>query len=154
MPVSQHDEPVPPFPAQHQEKPGREAELEPRPRYRAPMYRPAGKLAGSAAIVTGGDSGIGRAVAVLFAREGADVALIYLPEEEEDGAETRGAIEEAGRRALLLPGDVRDPEFCRQAVSKAVAVFGRLDLLVNNAAYQQHQADLEQVTAEQWDRTF
>lgn len=104
--------------------------------------------------MTGGDSGIGRAVAVLFAREGADVAIVYLPEEQSDAEETQRAIEREGRRALLIPGDVRDADFCRRAVEQTVSFFGHLDLLVNNAAFQQHQKGLEDVTEEQWDRTF
>ncbi|MDQ3803581.1 MAG: SDR family oxidoreductase [Acidobacteriota bacterium] len=142
------------MPAQHQAKPGVEAELKPRPEYKAPLYRGADKLKGKAALVTGGDSGIGRAVAVLFAREGADVAVVYLEEEQRDAEETRRAVEREGRRALLLPGDVRDPLFCRDAVEQTVEEFGRLDILVNNAAFQQHQKSLEDVTLEQWDRTF
>ncbi|HWS54492.1 MAG TPA: SDR family oxidoreductase [Pyrinomonadaceae bacterium] len=148
------NQPKSPMPAQHQEKPGIEAELRPRPEYQAPLYRGADKLKDKAALVTGGDSGIGRAVAVLFAREGADVAIVYLEEEQQDAEETRRAVEKEGRRALLLPGDVRDPLFCRDAVEQTVAEFGRLDILVNNAAFQQHQKSLEDVTLEQWDRTF
>ncbi|HYN84400.1 MAG TPA: SDR family oxidoreductase [Pyrinomonadaceae bacterium] len=147
-------EPKSPFPAQHQEKPGLESELEPRPRYEAPLYRGSGKLEGRAAVVTGGDSGIGRAVSVLFAREGADVAIVYLEEEQSDAEETRRAVEAEGRRCVLLPGDVRDAEFCRRAVGRAVAEFGKLDILVNNAAFQQHQKTLEDVSEEQWDTTF
>jgi NAD(P)-dependent dehydrogenase (short-subunit alcohol dehydrogenase family) len=128
--------------------------MKPRPEYEAPLYRGSGKLEGKAAIITGGDSGIGRAVAVLFAREGADVAIIYLPEEQSDAEETRGAVEAEGRRALLIPGDVRDSEFCRGAVERTSEEFGRLDVLVNNAAFQQHQKKLEDVSEEQWDRTF
>ncbi|MDQ3908343.1 MAG: SDR family oxidoreductase [Acidobacteriota bacterium] len=142
------------MPAQHQEKPGLESKLTPRPEYEAPLYRGAGKLEGKAALVTGGDSGIGRAVAVLFAREGADVAIVYLEEEQSDAEETRRAVEREGRRALLIPGDVRDAEFCRDAVERAVREFGKLDVLVNNAAFQQHQKSLEDVSEEQWDRTF
>ena len=150
----QQQEPQSPFPAQHQPKPGLEAELTPAPRYQAPLYQGANKLRDRAAIVTGGDSGIGRAVAVLFAREGADVAIIYLPEEQRDAEETRRAIEAEGRRALLLPGDVKDASFCREAVEQTVREFGRLDVLVNNAAFQQHQKSLEEITEEQWDKTF
>jgi NAD(P)-dependent dehydrogenase (short-subunit alcohol dehydrogenase family) len=147
-------QPRPPFPKQHQEKPGLESVITPKPEYQAPLYKAAGKLQGLVALVTGGDSGIGRAVAGLYAREGADVAVVYLPEEQTDADETRRAIEGAGRRALLLAGDVTDAGFCRDAVERTVRELGRLDILVNNAAYQQHQATLEDVSDEQWDRTF
>jgi NAD(P)-dependent dehydrogenase (short-subunit alcohol dehydrogenase family) len=146
--------PKPPFPAQHQPKPGLEAGLDPKPSYEAPNYRGAGKLEGKAALITGGDSGIGRAVAVLYAREGADVAIIYLRAEQRDAEETRAAVENEGRRALLLPGDVSDPRFCQAAVARLVEEFGRLDILVNNAAFQQHQEKIEDLSEEQWDRTF
>ncbi len=147
-------EPESPMPAQHVEKPGLEAELELKPRYEAPHYRGSSKLNNRAALITGGDSGIGRAVAVLFAREGADVGLIYLPEEQTDAEETREAVEREGRRALLIPGDVRDAAFCREAVERTIEEFGKLDILVNNAAFQQHQKTLEDVSDEQFDRTF
>ena len=150
----QRNQPKPPFPPQPIEPPGLEAKMDPAPRYEAPQYRAAGKLRGLAALITGGDSGIGRSVAVLFAREGADVALVYLPEEQPDAEETRRAVEQADHRALLIAGDVRDPAFCRQAVERTVKEFGRLDVLVNNAAFQQHQAGLDDISEEQWDRTF
>jgi len=145
--------PEPPFPAQHQPKPGSEAKLDPPPLYDAPFYKGSGKLEGMAAIITGGDSGIGRSVAVLFAREGADVAIVYLGDERADADVTARAIEKEGRRALLIPGDVRDQSFCKAAVAKAVNAFGRLDILVNNAAFQVHSifADL---TAEHFDQTL
>ena len=146
-------QPESPLPRQHQEKPGRESELEPRPKYEAPEYRGSGKLEGMAALVTGGDSGIGRAVAVLFAREGADVAIVYLSEDD-DAEETRRAVEAEGQRALLIPGDVTHSDFCREAVESTVQEFGRLDILVNNAAFQEHAASLEDITDEQLDRTF
>jgi NAD(P)-dependent dehydrogenase (short-subunit alcohol dehydrogenase family) len=148
------EEPESPMPAQHVEKPGLEAELALKPRYEAPHYKGSGKLQDRAALITGGDSGIGRAVAVLFAREGADVAIVYLPEEQVDAEETRAAVEREGRRALLIPGDVRRPGFCREAARGTVSEFGKLDILVNNAAFQQHQKSLEDVSDEQFDRTF
>jgi len=148
------DQPKPPFPAQHQPKPGIEAKLEPRPQYQAPLYKGSGKLQGKAALITGGDSGIGRAVAVLYAREGASVAIVYLPQEQVDADETKHAIEAEGQRALLIPGDVTDPQFCRDAVAQTVKAFGKLDILVNNAAFQQHRNSIEEVPEEEWDRTF
>jgi NAD(P)-dependent dehydrogenase (short-subunit alcohol dehydrogenase family) len=147
-------QPKPPFPPQHQEHPGLEHRMRPRPRYQAEDYRPAGKLEDGVALISGGDSGIGRAVAVLFAREGADVAIIHLPEEASDAEETRDAVQEAGRRCLLLAGDVRDPDFCRQAVAATIREFGKLTVLVNNAAYQQHVDKLEDLSDEQIERTF
>jgi NAD(P)-dependent dehydrogenase (short-subunit alcohol dehydrogenase family) len=146
--------PQPPFPPQHQPKPGIESDIQPRPRFRAPQYRGADKLTGSVALITGGDSGIGRAVAVLFAREGADVAIVYLPVEESDAQTTKAAVESEGRRAVLIPGDVQQPAFCAEAVERTVQEFGRLDIVVNNAAYQQHQESIEDITDEQLDRTF
>jgi len=146
--------PKPPFKAQHQSRPGIEAKITPRPKFEAPEYRGSGKLEGRVALITGGDSGIGRAVAVLYAREGADVAIVYLPEEQSDAFETESAVIAEGRRCLLLPGDVRDPEFCRTAVQQSVNAFGWLDILVNNAAYQHQQDSIEDVTDEQLDRTF
>lgn len=147
-------QPKSPLPAQHQAKPGLESKLDPQPHFEAPLYQGAGKLLDKAALITGGDSGIGRAVAVLFAREGADVAIVYLEEEQRDAEETQNAVEREGRRALLIPGDVRQPEFCRKAVERTRREFGRLDILVNNAAFQQHQKKLDDVSEEQWDRTF
>ena len=147
-------QPAPPFPEQHQAKPGIESRLDPKPRYEARAYQPAGKLKGKVALVTGGDSGIGRAVAVMYAREGADVAIVYLPVEQSDAEETRAAVEAAGCKALLIPGDVSDPGFCRAAVEQTAKTFGALDILVNNAAFQNQQATLEEISEEQWDRTF
>ena len=146
--------PTPPFPPQHQSKPGIESSLRPRPEFKAPEYRGSDKLRGFAALITGGDSGIGRAVAVLFAREGADVAIVYLPVEESDATTTAQAVRDEGCHALLIPGDVQHPEFCAEAVDRTVKTFGRLDILVNNAAYQQHQESIEDITDEQLDRTF
>lgn len=148
------EKPKPPFPAQHQDRPGLESEIEPRPQYQAASYRGADKLKGKVALITGGDSGIGRAVAVLFAREGADVAIAFLPEEQSDGEETAEAVRAEGRRALLLPGDVTDPGYCKGAVERTVKELGRLDVLVNNAAFQHHHEDLLEISDEQWDKTF
>jgi NAD(P)-dependent dehydrogenase (short-subunit alcohol dehydrogenase family) len=147
-------EPQSPMPPQHQEKPGIESKLTPRPRYEASLYKGADKLKGKVALISGGDSGIGRAVAVLFAREGADVAIIYLPEEQSDADETRTAVEKEGHKALLIAGDILEADFPQRAVDKTVTKFGKLDILVNNAAFQQHQPGLEEITDEQWDRTF
>ena len=145
--------PVPPFPEQHQSKPGDEAALEPAPMYDAPFWQGSGKLEGKVALITGGDSGIGRAVAVLFAREGADVAISYLSESE-DAETTRLAVADEGRRCLLLPGDVSSEDYCREAVNAVVAEFGKLDILVNNAAFQYHAAELEDLTTEHFDTTL
>ncbi|WP_374583797.1 SDR family oxidoreductase [Pseudoduganella sp.] len=149
-----HDYPAPPLPAQHLDKPGLEHEMEMKPQFLAPDYCGSGKLAGMAAIITGGDSGIGRAVAVLYAREGADVALVYLAEEQQDADETRKFVEAEGQRCLLLPGDVRDPAFCRQAVEQVLREFGRVDILVNNAAFQEHAGALEELSEERFDLTM
>ena len=151
--TGQRDYPEPPLPEQQQRKPGLERDLEPRPRYQAPEYRGSGKLEDKVALITGGDSGIGRAVAVLFAREGADVAIVYL-NEDADAEETRRAVEAEGGRALLIPGDVTDPEFCRQAIEATVRELDQLDILVNNAAFQEHVPSLEELSDEQLDRTF
>jgi len=142
------------MPAQTQNKPGLESKMTPRPLYRAPKYRGSDKLLDQVALVTGGDSGIGRAVSVLFAREGADVAIVYLPAEQSDAQETATAVEKEGRSVLLLPGDVKDPEFCRAAVEKTVKKLGRLDVLVNNAAYQQSHEHLEEISDEEFELTF
>ncbi len=152
--TNQRPEPKSPMPAQHQEKPGLESKVTPRPRYEAPNYKGANKLVGKVALITGGDSGIGRAVAVLFAREGADVAITHLPEEESDAKETKAAIEEEGRRALTIDGDITEEKFSRKAVAAVIKEFGRLDILVNNAAFQQGQENIEDITDEQWDQTF
>src|SRR5215203_1501706 len=146
--------PKSPLPAQEQESPGLESEVSPRPMFRAPAYRAAGKLEGKVALITGGDSGIGRAVALLYAREGADVAIVSLPVEESDARETQQAIQAEDRRALLLPGDVTSSEFCKAAVEETVHQLGQLDILVNNAAFQKNQESLDEVTEEQWDKTF
>jgi NAD(P)-dependent dehydrogenase (short-subunit alcohol dehydrogenase family) len=154
MPTGTREQPRPPFPKQHQDKPGIEAELKPRPHYKAPGYQGSEKLKGKVALITGGDSGIGRAVAVLYAREGADVTIVHLPEEQRDAEETQRAVQTEGRKTLLIAGDVSQSGFCRDAVKRTVKEFGRLDILVNNAAFQQHQASLEELSEEQWDHTF
>ena len=155
MPKPQIDaEPKPPFPEQKLSKPGLEADLNPHPRYKAPRYKPAGKLEGKVALITGGDSGIGRAVAVMYAREGADVAITALPEEKKDSAETRRAVEAEGRRCIVIEGDLTDPDVCIDAVERTVAEFGQLDVLVSNAAHQNNKESLEDVDDEEWDRTF
>jgi NAD(P)-dependent dehydrogenase (short-subunit alcohol dehydrogenase family) len=145
--------PEPPFPAQHQAKPGSQADLELQPLYDAPYYTGSGKLQDRVAIITGADSGIGRAVAVLFAREGADVAVLYL-DETRDAEDTRRAVEKEGRRCLLISGDVRDRAFCFEAVKRVVAEFGKLDVLVNNAAFQVHTARFEDLTEAHFDATL
>ncbi len=146
--------PKPPFPPQDIDPPGLEAEMDPKPRYEAAQYRPAAKLEGRVALITGGDSGIGRAVAVIYAREGADVALVYLAEEQPDAERCKQEIEQLGRQALLVPGDVADPDFCRTAIDLVMKHYGRLDVLVNNAAYQRHRQDLDEISLDQWERTF
>ncbi|HLU50487.1 MAG TPA: SDR family NAD(P)-dependent oxidoreductase, partial [Planctomycetota bacterium] len=148
------NQPKPPFPEQPIEPPGLESRMDPEPRYEAPLYRGSDKLLDQVAIVTGGDSGIGRAVAVLFAREGADVAIVHLAEEEEDARETIRSIEKEGRRGISIPGDVSSFEFCKRAVERTVSELGRLDILVNNAAYQNHVDSFDDLSLEQWDHTF
>jgi NAD(P)-dependent dehydrogenase (short-subunit alcohol dehydrogenase family) len=147
------DYPEPPLPRQHLRKPGIEAEMELKPQFMAPGYKGSGKLEGLTALVTGADSGIGRAVAVLFAREGADVAVAYLSSDQ-DAKETKRCIEAEGRRCVLIAGDVKDPEFCRDAVKKTVKSLGKLDILVNNAAFQEHAESLEDLTEERFDETL
>jgi NAD(P)-dependent dehydrogenase (short-subunit alcohol dehydrogenase family) len=147
-------QPRPPFAEQHQLSPGLESTLDPRPRYRADRYRAARKLEGKVALITGGDSGIGRAVALLYAREGANVAICYLPVEQPDADETRAAVEAAGAQCLLVPGDLSDVTACDSAVEQTVEAFGRLDILVANAAYQRRKKSIAEVTDEEFDRTF
>jgi NAD(P)-dependent dehydrogenase (short-subunit alcohol dehydrogenase family) len=145
--------PVPPFARQHQPKPGSEEELDPQPMYDAPYWKGSGKLEGKVAVVTGGDSGIGRSVAVLFAREGAEVAVIYLSEHE-DAEQTRLAVADEGKDCLLISGDISDRDFCRKAIGQVIYKFGRLDVLVNNAAFQLHVDRFEDLTQEHFDRTL
>ncbi|HEY8050687.1 MAG TPA: SDR family oxidoreductase, partial [Ramlibacter sp.] len=146
-------QPQPPMEEPHHAKPGIEQEMQTRPRFDAPDYKGSGKLEGKVAIVTGADSGIGRSVAVLFAREGADVAIVYLTAHV-DAEETKRCIEKEGRRCLLIPGDVKDSKFCKGAVEKTVKEFGHLDVLVNNAAFQEHANSIEDVSDERLEETF
>jgi NAD(P)-dependent dehydrogenase (short-subunit alcohol dehydrogenase family) len=141
-------------PAQTLDKPGLEADLQQKPQFEAPDYRGSGKLLGMAALITGGDSGIGRAVAMLFAREGADVAFVHLKAEDEDARETCRWVEREGRECLPIVGDVKDPAFCKRAVEQTCARFGKLDVLVNNAAFQEHAETLEDITDERFDETL
>jgi NAD(P)-dependent dehydrogenase (short-subunit alcohol dehydrogenase family) len=141
------------LPAQHLEKPGREAEMQLKPQFLAPDYEGSHKLRDMATLITGGDSGIGRAVAVLFAREGADVAVVYL-DSHGDAEETKRCVEAEGRRCILLPGDVKDEAFCREAVAATLREFGRLDVLVNNAAFQEHADSIEDLTDERFEETL
>jgi NAD(P)-dependent dehydrogenase (short-subunit alcohol dehydrogenase family) len=141
-------------PAQKQSRqPGREYEMRPRPRVQLPEYRPAGKLQGKTALITGGDSGIGRAVAIAFAKEGADVAIGYL-NEHQDADETKRLVEAEGKRCITIAGDVGDEKFCQKSIEQTVRELGKLDILVNNAAEQHPQDSIEEITAEQLDRTF
>jgi NAD(P)-dependent dehydrogenase (short-subunit alcohol dehydrogenase family) len=140
-------------PVQQQEHPGREAALRPQADHGEQSYKGSGRLAGKVAVLTGADSGIGRAVAIAFAREGADLLLSYL-NEENDARETARHVEEAGRRAILVPGDLADPAHCRAVIARAVEAFGRVDILVNNAAFQMTRESLEEIPEEEWDYTF
>jgi NAD(P)-dependent dehydrogenase (short-subunit alcohol dehydrogenase family) len=152
--MTETERPTPPMSAQQQNQtPGRTADMTPKPDHGEYSYKGFGRLAGKAAIVTGGDSGIGRAVAIAFAREGADVLIAYL-DEDDDARETARWVEEAGRKAVLLRGDIRSREHCNEIVERAVEAFGRLDVLVNNAAYQMTYPSLDAITDEEWDKTF
>ena len=146
--------PQPPFPEQPQTPPGLASEMQPVPDHGETSYKGHGRLAGKKALITGGDSGIGRAVAIAYAREGADVAINYLPEEEKDAAEVIDLIKAEGRNAVALPGDVRDETFCQNLVEEAVSKLGGLDILVNNAGRQQFRESLEELTTEDFDATF
>jgi NAD(P)-dependent dehydrogenase (short-subunit alcohol dehydrogenase family) len=145
--------PVPPLPGRHLEKPGEEADLELAPLYDAPYYKGSDKLLDKVALITGGDSGIGRSVAMLFAREGADIAIAYL-DEHEDAEETKRAVEKERRQCILLSGDVANPQFCDNAIARTVDEFGKLDILVNNAAFQEHVNAFEDLSNEHFDRTI
>jgi NAD(P)-dependent dehydrogenase (short-subunit alcohol dehydrogenase family) len=150
----QEKHPKNPLPAQHQERPGIEAKMTPKPEFLAPDYKGADKLEDKVALITGGDSGIGRAVAVLFAREGADSAIVFLPQEKVDAEETKRQVEKEGRKCLLISGDLTKPKFAENAVEKTIKEFGKLDILVNNAAYQHNQKSIEDISDEQFDQTF
>ena len=141
------------LPPQEQPEPGKEGLMNPRPEYRGEDYKAAGKLEGKVAIITGGDSGIGRSVAVLYAREGADVTILYL-DQHQDAEQTRSVVERYGRRCLTFAGDVADREVCRKVIDETLAAFGKLDILVNNAAEQHPQEKLEDISEEQWEKTF
>lgn len=149
-----NSEPTPPHSGQKLSKPGLEKHMEEKPQWKAPRYKPAGKLEGKVAIVTGGDSGIGRSVAYLYACEGADVAISYLPEEEEDAQVVKEAIESEGRKCLMIPGDLRDSAFCREVIERTVKEFGQLDILVSNAAWQNRKQVISQITEDEWRKTF
>lgn len=143
-----------PMPVQKQARPGIESKVNPSPQYLAPKYKGSGKLKGKTALITGGDSGIGRSVAVLYAREGANVAIAFLPAEKQDAKVTAAAVEAEGGKCLQISGDVSDPTTAKKLISRTVKEFGGLDILVNNAAYQQHQESIEDITNEQFDKTF
>jgi NAD(P)-dependent dehydrogenase (short-subunit alcohol dehydrogenase family) len=146
--------PKPPFPRQQQEPPGLACKMDPRPDHGEKSYKGSGRLIGRKALVTGGDSGIGRAAAIAFAREGADVAINYLPVEEPDAKEVIELIKAEGRKGIAIPGDIRDESFCRKLVENAVQALGGLDILVNNAAHQISQSSIAELTTEQFDATF
>jgi NAD(P)-dependent dehydrogenase (short-subunit alcohol dehydrogenase family) len=146
--------PKPPFPDKVQRYPGNEQEMEPRADHGEQSYRGHGRLAGKKALITGGDSGIGKAIAIAFAREGADVAISYLAEEEEDGQDTRRWIEEAGKAAMTLPGDIQDERHCQSMVDRVFGEFGGLDILINNAAFQMTHESMEQIPPGEFERTF
>ncbi|HEY1300930.1 MAG TPA: SDR family oxidoreductase [Stellaceae bacterium] len=145
--------PKPPFPAQQQKVPGSSAAMKPQPDYGEASYRGSGRLKDKKVLLTGGDSGIGRAVALAYAREGADLLVSYL-DEEEDARETKRLVEEAGRKCVLMPGDIAEAPHCRKLVAKTVEAFGRVDVLVNNAAHQMTFNAPDEISDEEWDRTF
>lgn len=147
-------EPKPPLEEARQQPPGTEAKMRTKPDHGEESYRGYGRLQDKVALITGADSGIGRAVAIAYAREGANVCFGHLPEEEKDARETLRWVEEAGRKAIAIPGDIRDERFCREMVDRAMADLGRLDILVNNAAYQMTHNSIEEFSSEEWDRTF
>jgi NAD(P)-dependent dehydrogenase (short-subunit alcohol dehydrogenase family) len=147
--------PKPPFPPQrNQRPPGQEHRLRPRPQFDAPDYYAAGKLRDKVALITGADSGIGRSVAVLYAREGADVVIAHLPQEKTDASMTVASVKAAGRRGIAIAGDVRSVAFCERLIHRTITEYGKLDIVVNNAAFQCHRDRIEDITKKQWDRTF
>jgi NAD(P)-dependent dehydrogenase (short-subunit alcohol dehydrogenase family) len=150
-PLEQYDQP--PFSEEKQEVPGTEDQLQLKADHGEDSYKGSGKLTGRKAIITGGDSGIGRAVAIAFAREGADVAISYL-NEHDDANETARLVEEAGQKAILIPGDISSEEHCKQIINQTVEEFGQIDILINNAAYQMSRDSIQDVSTEEWDRTF
>lgn len=147
-------EPKPPFPPQKQKKTGLESKIIPRPKFQAELYKPAEKLKGKKVLITGGDSGIGRAVAVIYAREGADVAITFLPSERKDAEETKSYIEKLNQKCILISGDLTREKFCQKAVEVTVKKLGGIDILVSNAAYQARKESLSKITFKEWDRTF
>jgi NAD(P)-dependent dehydrogenase (short-subunit alcohol dehydrogenase family) len=155
--AKQHDPreryPKPPFPKQEQEAPGTEVDLNPQADHGEKSYKGSGKLTGKKALITGGDSGIGRAVAIAFAREGADVLISYLSEDE-DAKETARLIKEAGQKAVLMDGDISKEAHCKKLIARAVEEFGQIDILVNNAAFQMARESLQDIPSEEWDYTF
>lgn len=148
------DHPHPPFMAQPQAIPGMTDLMEPRPDHGEQDYRGTGRLRDKKALITGGDSGIGRAVAIAFAREGADMLISYLPEEEEDAQQVLREVEAAGRKAVLVPGDISSADHCRTIVARAVEEFGRIDILVNNAAHQNTFSSIDEISDQEWEFTF
>jgi NAD(P)-dependent dehydrogenase (short-subunit alcohol dehydrogenase family) len=153
-PTQQYPQPEYPEQDQRDQHPGLESEMRPEPDYGYETYRGYGRLEGKAAIITGGDSGIGRAVALAFAREGADVMISYLEEEETDAQETARVVEEAGKKAIKVPGDISEESQCQALVQRAVEVFGKIDVLVNNAAHQMTVEGIADISSELLDRTF
>lgn len=151
--MSDADRPTPPQPEQQQAPPGHTREMNPRPDHGEDTYKGSGKLSGRVVLLTGGDSGIGRAVAIAFAREGADLVISYL-DEHEDAEETKRWVEKAGRRAVLVPGDVSNEGHCRSLVETTLSSFGKIDVLINNAAFQRSHEALDEISSEEWDVTF
>ncbi|CAN7627398.1 SDR family oxidoreductase [Neorhizobium sp. LjRoot104] len=145
--------PIPPYPEQHQDPPGKTESMQPIPDHGEQSYKGDGKLQGKVALITGADSGIGKAVAIAFAREGADIVISYLSEDD-DARDTARWVEEAGRKAIVIAGDIKSEDHCRSLVQRTIDQFGRIDILVNNAAFQRTYADIGDISAEEWDETF